>query len=637
MAFNRRINILFTLALVGSLGVLYFLYGFFNSETVIKGGYIPIGLLLAILIINMSDYGYEGHSKTSVIKLSWCWKGVIILIGLSITILIIFQQITPVLVFLIPFAYALLILQYVITREVTNIHLAQLVGLFSVISYAKIAATDFYFGNLDLINHTNYTTIIVQTGDISQIRANYSEFPGLHTLSATVSLVTTIPANDVLSLVGLFSFSALLVATYLFIRSFTGLSNLSFISVLLLSVSARYVFFSNYSYPQSFGITLFFYLILLASIKWRIRKTGVIISSILISIALVVSHHFIFILMAPILTLLFITKYIGTVTSKNIGHAITSWTLLGIPYLAAGIYWVTMDFGRHFILALVSNATNFLASLLVSDDPIGSKGSGPKGGDILIDTTLPQETLSDAVNWLYSIKGIHEIILIFLLSIGISSVLMEKYRAKQAGPLLVVGLIGSLLILENPLSAASFQRIIFPFSIFAFVIAGFGVHRLLTEARVKRAIPVIFICCIFVSVGPLLAADDVKNWSNDTHNRQVAASESELRQFEATSAFIDQNELGSVSTFLTMRLLFSSHEASVTDDITVNNGTINSDYPIIYNEKWPRYRVRYNDKGDLKYIRMSDKWLRSYISSSNKVYDTGQIGLLQTRGVHERH
>jgi len=612
-------TILILLIVISLLG-LSAVYALLNAPLAIKGAYATIGMIIAVGLLSLSRDRGTNLEWLSPIQAR---KVVLLLSIFSIVLLVSFGAIVIVLGILLPMAYALLFIQYIHQDRVSEGLLAQLTLLFAVGSSAKISVSYFYIGNMDIIKHALFTNQLLREGSPSAISSNYEGFFALHTISGAVSEVTTISTHDSMVILGTLSFAALLGAIFKTIGYISNSRDLAFLSVLLLSASQTYLYFSNYFFPQSFALTLFFFILLVAIIMNRSVDDRVAFSAVLLSAVFVISHHFTFILVLPILGIfLFWDVY------RKWHYGIRpsfSWALLALPYLAALYYWG--ETGKTFFSALIGISSSVIGSFWT----IGVSTGGGGQRTILLGEMAIERTIADSLVWLVGVNGLYQISLVALLSLGFVILLTDGDLLNQLVPIYLLGLFGAALLVESPLSIKSLSRLAFPLSIFAFIIGASGLKHLSDDIEVgsRAALGTVILLSVFVAGGGLMAISDVENTQGIEDPRQGSISASEYYQLQASAQFIETHNEEPVSTSAEMNQMLRLFGVTDRSSVEIQDTSIMSRY-VLYNENWIQYRVRLGGEGPyLNYMRFSELWLDSYISTKGEVYDAGELGIVK--------
>jgi hypothetical protein len=475
---------------------------------------------------------------------------------------------------------------------------------------------------MDLIKHTKFIKELLQAGSPVGISSNYAGFPGLHILGGFISVITSISAHDSIIILGIISFTFLLSILYLFTKEYTQNTRIAFLSVVLISSSYLFLYYSTYFFPQSLATVLVFF-ILYSSVKLgRNHHRGFVVGGSIFALALIFTHHFTLIIMTMIIAILAIGDLLNR---AQLFDASTpkppsfNWIPVGLVYIGALYYWG--DTGRVFLISLFTNTTDVVTTLF------SMAGSG--GGSKLYLLGISHTDQPQSLSWLYSVEGVYQIVLIILLSVGTTSLLFDREKSTKIFPLFGLTIVGSLLMLYIPIPFSPGTRVALPLSFFVYIIAANGIRWLLDDIDIKKTVPHLLLICIIVASGSLMAFDDVANYQGVDDPRQQDITRTEYEQLESISQFNSQYHQEPISSFRVLRSMLDLFGTEVGDNITIQNSTVTSPDPVVYNQKWPQYRLRYDSNSVyMNYVRLSEEWLNKYINNSNKIYSSGTIGLV---------
>lgn len=618
-------------AIFSSLVVLYLVHYFTSTWLTIKASYTTIGLIIGILIIESNGrLGLFGDVLQGL-EARWCGRIVVILSMLSISTLILFRSI-PLVVFLTSLGYVFLVLQFIRFDRVSPQLISQLILLFAINSFTKLYTTYFYIGSLDLIKHTRNVLGLLESHRISSIPDIYAKFPILHISSGSISLLTDVSPHDSIILLGIVLFSVGLVVLYILLKEYIGGQKLPFVTTLLVSVSPLYIYFSNYFFPQSFALVMF-YLFIFAAVGsvYRRDKRYMTISFVITS-SLIFLHHFTMVLMLPIVLVMVITLNERNEWLESISNTLKQTIFFcSLPYLTSVYYWSTE--GQGFITGLLNITVYVISTFMMKGITTG--GTEVTQGFYHLGVEPVEKTPMNAFEWLFSVVGITEILLVTSLVIGAVAILFTDHSSKIA-PLVGLGLVGSLLILETPITIKSMDRLAFPFSVFVYLVVGYGLMWLLENTDVSRSSMILIFVLLLSFVGPLTAVDDVENYRGTVDPKQTSISESEYAQLTTVARFHRSFETGSVGSFLVIRQMLHLFKIPVasSDSVSINESRLRATDIFLYNDNWNKYQLRYaSGETNMKvnHVRMSSEWLNTQVSLSNKLYSSGELGLIRSR------
>lgn len=650
-------RLLFALAIAGTCLALVVLATVLEAGTVVKASYTVVGLLLALVFVEIGRHGESDGPTGGLVPRRWAIKGVVAVAAISVAWLQVFEVAWPVLVGPIPLGYVLLYLQFAEMDDVDGALLAQLGLLFAVTSHVKLASTYFYHSYQDLIFHTAWTDGLVETGDLDHLSSFYDTFPGLHVSSGSLSVVAGLPVNDAILVLGLCSFAALLATIYAFLDRFTGLRSVAFLAVLFLSVSEQFVFYSNYFFPQSLGLTFLFVILFVATSEAGDVARATYVPWAIVTVALLLTHHFTFVLMLPIVGVLLAyeawlrldrpdpldrfelgdrSKTEAALLRDRLPRSRVNPTLVVTPFVLAVSKWMVFD--REFLRGMLGLSSQIATSL-------PGRGTGADASASTFYLGLPpvdRVTVANAVEWLAGVDGVYATVLVALFATGLVALVVERRPRHPAVPLAIVALCGSVLVFETPVSIATGHRLAVPFAVFVLFVGAYGVHWATGDASGRRVVPVAILVFLFAASGPVMAMHDVEN-----HTALPESSgeytQAEYEQLQSTTEFVDQHQAAPVASFRTERHMFQYlhpwmsipvHDYNGTrlsDDLRVANETLVSPEPILYNEDWANHRITYaHDDTPYDYsVLLSRSWLEEYQASGNHTYDAGTIGIVE--------
>ncbi|WP_434530798.1 hypothetical protein ACODNH_18810 [Haloarcula sp. NS06] len=629
------------MALVASLLI------FVNFDPIIgiKSGYGFIGLLIALIIYcftgntiapKSSPTGFKSFGRSLRLSVHFiALFSVLIVAGIGL-----FSRAdasiarTFVLVMILPVGYSLLIIQ-LYAKPSPKYVLPQILSLFSVDLVTKFLSTDFYFGRGDIPKHVHYTDLIISSGTWRTIPETsfYHFFPGLQTLAGSVSLLTNFSPYSSLVLIGICVYIVVVITVYLLAQMLFDSELIPVciaLGVTMLDPIHRY---SVYFYPQSLAVALISIIILVAfkynSAGPRRYLTGLILSSPIV-VALWFTHHLTVVLFVPMVLLLTICPII-------LNHLYTSGStvrpqVVPIASLAAGsiIYWLWQDV---FYETLISAFFDVISGGKAATDA----GAGAKLE--LLGVQIPETTVSDALISLLSPGGVYNIMLVAALAFSATILLDKSSEYRRAGGPIVVGLFGSILMLRLPIDLHGSARLQLPFSLFVAFVLGIGLYQVLTNSKIKRALPAIVVFVLLSTAGAAVAADDLYAlqsgpdlWERQTTpDPQKDFSHAEMQSFRLSSGFIQRND-ASVSTdwHTSIGLMRYGTES---ESFVIENSSIRSDEELLmYRQRWVDHSIRLiPERRSLVTLVVAENWQKDLTTSENKIYTTGEIGMMADR------
>lgn len=608
---------------IGSLVMSLFIYTQVRETTGVKSLYLTLGILIAFVFVEINWRKKGEITVLSLVNQSHLRKFLIIVILFSVFITHTTGSITIAVGALLPFAYGLILLQYIKSGRESGSLLLQLVLTFATTSYMKYTTTDFYIGSTDLIVHTKHVHELLNAGQLGSISTWYTNFPVLHLTGVTLSLISSITPNDSIVLLGIVSFAALLLICYSFFRNYTSSRKVFLLGMVVLSSSELYIYYSNYFFPQALWLFFFFfflYTVFASRLPTTSRFTGPIV---IFSTALILTHHLSFVLLGPILLVLLVWEFrVGeTIDPKlRISNLSPGWFIIAITFMTALYHWAKTT--PFFIIKLLLSVSNQISAIYT----LGLSTSISKHTVYRFGTTPLGQSTAEGFDWLISLRGLYEIALVAAVVLGVVAMVSNLREYSPLIPFAVTGIFGAALLLDTPLSIRI--RVAFPFSIFTFVLIGIGVHWLTKDADVRQAAICLMLVFSLASGGALMANNDIQNYTNHPEPLVASVSQSELKQVSAVSDFEQQYGSTPAASFKVIRQLMSVYGNDIEGRIIINGSRISSQGTIVVNENWPDYRQRYKEPGEFQnYVKMSRTWFEGYFGSRNKVYDAGEISI----------
>lgn len=640
---NRLTGLFFPSLVTMSLVVSVVAFGALGPVAGIKSGYVLIGLLFAVTVYSVTNTGTEGILDGTYIESDrHLYEIVLGLVGGAVVAVAgarALGGVSPsllrmgVLVIVLPVGYLLLTLQ--IQRGVANRRLLlQILCLYALDPLTKYLSTNFYFGRGDIPKHVYFSELVATTGSWQAIPETtfYSHFPGLQTLVGSVSVLTGLSPYDSLVITGIVTYIAVVCVAYL-------LAELVFsdrlfpiyvaLSVTMLAPIHRY---SVYFYPQALATALVL-IVVLAGCRYSAVQSSNYVTHLLLSLPLVValwfSHHFTVVLFLPIL--------VGLVVGPPLVRAVFGFTdtvrpqALPLVALVGGslAYWLLADI---FISTLREDLSKVLGFAAVASDTTG--GSEVVG----LGTAIPEPSVRDAVLSLFSVGGLYNIMLICIFSLGALMIFRDLSRYRKAGGIVGVGVCGAALMIRTPIDIHGLVRTQLPLSVFvAFVVAA-GLNRLfpVPKGSLKKLGTTVFVVGLLTTTGPAVVADDMYRlhsgpdlWESRTvPETQKEFTAAEMASFERSAAFSDRQDV-SVGTDWNSQLGLNRYGRE-SESFDVRDDQIRTDQELLlYRNRWLDHSIRLvPERLSFVTLLVSSDWRDRMVASENKVYTTGEVGML---------
>lgn len=612
-------------------------YRVLGPVTAIKGGYGLIAFVIAAFVYYVTR---EGAAETSLVNTRRYEKVVYVLAGLSIVVASISSSRFWALLVALPLGYALLTLQLRAAPSSRRV-LSQIITLFLVPVVTKYLTTGFYFGSTDTFVHVRYVEQLVQTGSAIGI-PRYEYFPGMHLLAGALSLVGNVDAYDSLMVLGIVAHVFLVLGVYLVGRATRTETRDALYIAAAVGMLEPILYFTTYFFPQSLAAILLLFLLYIGfrlSTADRPTHRPLTVFSAALGVAIVLTHHLTFVLFLPLFLLVGALPYVWDRFDLTPESAMIL-RVRNLPivaaYASALAYW---EYEDQFIGSFVALGTRILTGRLFAS------GSGEPGGEsaetIVLGGALSPPTPALAFRSLVSPEGVYYTALAAAFLLGVGWVLRAPDRYRRRLSLLTVGVISSLLVLRTPLAIPGLTRLRHPAGIFFVFVFGVGVYRVV-NARSERGVGLVVAIALVVVLGttaPMAssAGDDLYQvnagpdlWEiHPTPEPQVDFSDSEWVQMEAAARFVGSTE-SDVSTLAVTNRALDRFGVSAQDPAVISDDAIRTDRPLLlYRERWTDHRAPYSElEGGGGTVIVTDSWLNHTVSTENKVYTTGDIGLL---------
>ncbi|GCF15211.1 hypothetical protein Harman_31460 [Haloarcula mannanilytica] len=612
----------------------------------VKSGYVFLGLLFAIVIYRYSQTEGEevGHSSYTVQSSE---LGKVVFGGVLLAIAAVAQadallpfgaptMRTVSLLVVLPIGYILLAVQ-IRQRAPTGWLISQLVALFALDPLTKYQSTNFYFGRGDIPKHVYYTDLITSSGTWRSLPETtmYQYFPGHQTLLGAVSFLTGFSSYDSLVITGILTYLVVICAAYLLARLFFPDRILSICILFGVTVLGPIHRYSVYFYPQAVAVALGLIVILGAYRYSTFEPTSYLVHTVLtipIVVALWFTHHFTVVLFAPILAGLLTVPILA---NRGFGfEGVIRPQLLPIVAWVGGsvAYWLV---GSVFISTLISALTRVVSFMQVTGDA--------SGGDPVqtLGRSLPEPSITEAVISLFSVSGIYNVFLVCLLSLGVLVLFRNHNLYRRAAGIVTVGVLGSIFMIRIPLEIHGIQRIQLPLSLFVAFIIGSSLYWLVSNPNtsLKRIAPGLLVVAVLATAGPAVAADDLYGlhsgpdlWEKQSlPETQKEFSAAEMESFQQSATYLKEQET-SVATDWNSAIGLSRYGAGSGSFVVADDRIRTEQDLLLYRQRWTTHSVRYvPSRIDFRTLLVSDDWMRGSVRSENKVYTTGEIGMLADR------
>lgn len=611
----------------------------------IKSGYVLVGFLITSYVYYSTSFGHlswSGSITSRTLGKSVLLVGILAVLAIPITerlaILDVSTTTTAILLVGLPVGYALLALQ-LRRRAHPRWLLAQILALYAVSPIVKYQATHFYTGRGDTPTHVHWVDQIVASGTWQIIPQSnfYHYFPGLQTLLGSTRLLAGFSSYDAYIFVGTITYVVVicvgyLLATELFEEKIVGCFVALGLSLLVPVITA-----STYFYPQSLATAMVFILLLLVleSATQSSRSVPYTALSFMLVGMLWFTHHLTVVLFIPIaLALLMLPTISNRVKSRFAEPIEKSKRPQALPLVVwiAGslLYW---GHRNVFIGPLFRSIREILPGTAIA----GQGGVSVRA----LGTAIPDSSAEIAALSLVSPGGIYNIALVGIAALGIVTIVGSLHSYAKGDSFLVVGAIGTILLLPTPLVAVGLRRFQLPLSMFVAFVVGIGLARLLltTDSSPSKIVPAFVVFLLLATAAPVVSADHQYAlhagpdlWENQPlPEHQKEFNEQEMQSLERVSAFIDRQRV-TVGTDWYSQIGLQRFGIEG-DGMTIRDDQIRSDSNLlVYRQRWPDHSLRLiPERLNQETAIVSEDWLDDLARSENKVYTTNELGILAAR------
>lgn len=634
---------LMTVALLTSVGV----FGVLGPVAGLKSAYVFLGLLIAFTVYREHGEGRPTDNIRPESRWDRPYLGQVVLIGvlLSVIAVAVARAVgvadpalvrTGVLVVGLPLGYTLLAVQ---VRQSTDNRwlLAQIIALFALDPFTKYLATNFYFGRGDIPKHVHFIERIATTGTWQSIPETnlYHFFPGLQTLLGSVSLLSGLPAYDSLVIVGIVTYLTVVAAAYALARLVFDdwlLPVCVALAVTMLGPVHRY---SVYFFPQSLAVALAL-IVILGAFHYDGSNTRDYRRHSLLTLPIVASlwftHHLTTVLFVPVL----LGLVVGPAAADRLGYdGVASPQVLPLCAWVGGsvAYWLGRDV---FIQNLINDVVMVLSQAQASDtnagEPIFSLGRG-----------VPEPSMQDAALSLLSIGALYHIMLVCVFSLGVLLILQTPNRHRRAGAIVAVGTVAAAAMIRMPIDIHGLMRMQLPVAVFVAFLVAASLYRIfpLSGASLRTAVPGLLVVVLLATSGSAYPADDLywlysgpDLWESRTlPETQKEFSAQEMTGLRQSAAFADRHDV-TVGTDWNSAIGLDRHRYDLpVESFTVTDHRITTEQDLVlYRQRWGARSVRLvPERTSFVTLLVSDQWLDRMARTENKVYTTGDIGMVDDR------
>lgn len=621
---KSHIFLLFTLS--ASIAAVFFTYSIISPSVAIKSIYVLAGSIFAILVYLGRDLPTTfGTRPDRFMKMvigfltKYNAKLFIVLFMISTSYLLISRMIHAVDVVIFMFL-SLLIMVVRIFYYSDKWVLVQASLCFFLLNISKVISTGFYFAYFDTLAHVGLiekivgaNTLVRGTGIVSE----YYYFPIVHIMAAVVRILSSLPVYDSLMIFSILLFSIGIIFVYKIVYRLTKIQKLSIVSGFSIILIPSYHFYSLFAYPQSIAFTmsiLLTYLLLADGIRYSYLFYVVGMTTVFI-------HHLIFIILTMLLVVYVFIHYTRELIDHNSSFAIR-------PHIVIPIFSILLSSLTYWLLVEKEFISNFVwqVSAILSSD---LRGGTYTQQEVFTLGNISYDAVAEATHWLLSGWGLQSAIMISLVIISILSLAELDFDSRLTiEKLALTGLIGSLLILETPITFKGNGRISMVWiPLFSFLVAC-GVYYI--SEFDKRSFGCILGGILLITAGcltPVVTPGDY--YSTEKYDIQTKYTEQEYAELQAVSHFVEESNTKVTSLQIyrvgldRFGVASESPESLSDDNIRVKEGLY------LYGEYSSNHIIYYqNNYLYLDKVLTTEPWIQSTSDQSNLIYKNGGMGLI---------
>lgn len=629
----------FPTALVAGTATVLFVSYSLSAVIGIRGLYALIGLCIGCVIY----YGYQFTEPADVSgpALRWANKSVYLITLAAVVVAHQTDHRLLVLVVALPLGYLLVVYQ-LLAGATTRVALPQAISLFLISPVTKYLTLGFYFSGGDTLFHVHHIERLLTDGSVMAISGEYighglySYFPGLHLFIGSLSSITGLDAYGALLAGGTLVYGVLVILLlYVFARVALQWSRVALYVALSATLLYPLSYFATYFFPQALAVPLLIFVIYIgfrATASQNSRPLNWTATGLLVMGSAVFTHHLSFILLTPIITILALLPIAVSVfrdrefNRDSLFHPQIFPLVAG--WIAAVTYWTVAadSFIINFSLAIRSILEGFLIA----------ESSSEAAGFIAFGTTVPEQTVETAVLNLLSVNSLYLLSMTAVYAIGLAFLLQRYPKYRHSLSVILLAVLAAPIVFKTPFVFPGLSRSRMPFAFFFPLVFGLGLYRLVRSTASRpalRVVPVI-VFVLLAATTPLFvwAGDDlyqIHDPPNGPPQGQVEFSESEMESFQELNQFKRSHGIP-IQTAWVDALAIERYGGTSVGRATVDNGTLRAENGyLLYRDSWTDHPVVFDFESGK--ILISEEWLRAESTTNNKMYDSGQHGILWKR------
>ncbi|WP_318568809.1 hypothetical protein [Salinigranum marinum] len=256
-------------------------------------------------------------------------------------------------------------------------------------------------------------------------------------------------------------------------------------------------------------------------------------------------------------------------------------------------------------------------------DKIFTQNGSTSAEVVYLGTTKGQATIGSTIWYLISLRGVYYIAVCVVLLISLYY--WQRERDHGEG---LMGIICSFSILPLPISIVGLTRGRFFMAFLTIPLLSIGICKGLARTRYSDIILILSVVTM-ITLSPAVAFGYTPiHESSDGHRFQYVISEAESVRLSHVSDFSTRFDT-TLTTFRITSYYVNYTGGTAHQEVNISNGNvILPKGAFLYRYSWGKYRA--SKHGDLKTtdILMSESYINHSIIDSNKIYSSGDVGLL---------
>jgi hypothetical protein len=225
-----------------------------------------------------------------------------------------------------------------------------------------------YFGFSDILGHLGYIETVIKTGHTAGISLAYQNYPLYHIFNAICIELTGISSRNSLFIFAGISWQVCILFAYMIFKKLSNSRIFSIIACLFFAFSSEIIFYGSYAVTRSLA-----FIFVLCFVYFALRKADVkyIILCLIMTFALIVTHHVTVIFFIPVL----ITFYICQILPSRTKSTESKIQILAIQLLVTGFFIYIFYVSNTFLVSALSTQMASIESVDIASSNISNNGT----------------------------------------------------------------------------------------------------------------------------------------------------------------------------------------------------------------------------------------------------------------------